>query len=122
MLVAGVVAVVPAFLQDVAWSAAAYGVDDQSPEVVRGLYDLGNVGFTLAAYPLALMVVAASLGAHRAGILSTASTRVGVVLGALIALSAIPEGAIMVGFVVFVSWSLVVSWILLGRSAAPTGP
>lgn len=119
VLVAGVVAVLAAFVQAVAWSAAAYGVEDQSANVVRGLYDLGNVGFVLMAYPMGLLMVAASISAHRAGIIATAPARAGIALGVLVSLSAIPFSTVMAGFGLFVVWSLLVSWSLLGRSSTP---
>jgi hypothetical protein len=104
--------------------------EDGDAGVVAALYDLGWVASTLIAYPLAALVFAAGIGAMRGRVLPQwfgwASAGGGLVLlasGTTFARDGFwaPDGVYnaYITPLVFLAWVVVVSLLLLLRSAAP---
>ena len=131
-LVAGAMALVgTAVTSALAFSVAQNAVPGSQP-VLRALFDLGNMAFSLAWFPIVVLVGATALVSYRTGALPVWHARISGALSIAFIVAAtsafVERGALAAGgaygyvmFLLFVAWILVTSILVLQRTRTPEG-
>ena len=132
----GVVAGTTALIGTAVTSALAFSIAQTAgtanQAVLRALFDLGNMAFSLAWFPIAVLVGATALVSYRTGALPVWHARISGVLSIAFILAAtsafVERGPLVAGGVYgyamllsFVAWILVTSILMLQRMRTPAG-
>ncbi|HEX2069292.1 MAG TPA: hypothetical protein VHH54_03720, partial [Actinomycetota bacterium] len=132
-LVAGTIALIGTAMTSALALSVAQSAVPGSQAVTRALFDLGNMAFSLAWFPIAVLVGATALVSSRTGALPTWHGRISGVLSiALIVAAAstfVESGMLAAGgafgyamFLLFVAWVLVTSVLVMQRVSTPDRP
>lgn len=125
-LVAGTAALIGTAVTSAAAFSVAQGTDPASQAVMRALFDLGNMAFSLAWFPIAVLVGATAVASYRTGALPEWHARISGVLSIAYIVAAssafVERGLLAAGgaygyamFLLFVAWVLVTSILVMQR-------
>ncbi|MDP8955338.1 MAG: hypothetical protein M3N24_00015 [Actinomycetota bacterium] len=132
-LVAGTVALIGTAVTSALAFSVAQSTVPGSQAVTRAMFDFGNMAFSLAWFPIAVLVGATAIASSRTGALPGWHARISSVLSIafLVAASStfVQSGMLAAGgsygyvmFLLFVAWILITSILLVQRVSAPDRP
>ena len=123
-LIGGMGLLAPLLLQAVSWGTAALEAGDNGePSVIRALMQLGNLAFTLALFPLALLIGSTSILGLRNDLFPRWVTVLGLVLTSIFLIGgvAVPGLVAAPAFALFGVWMLLIGITLVRRATAAGG-
>ena len=130
-LVAGSIALIGTALTSALAFSVAQSAVPESQAVTRALFDLGNMAFSMAWFPIAVLVGATALASSRTGALPAWHVRISGVLSIAFIVAAasafVESGMLAAGgaygyamFLLFVAWVLVTSILVMQRVSTAT--